>query len=146
MSIQVSNTDPSALCVSAEGTAPLRILVVEDNLDLCQLVCELLGSFGHVAIPVGSGEDALVALDSATDFDVLLSDVSLPGMSGVDLARRVIALAPEMHVIFASGYGVSLTANLDFPAHSLTKPYDIDHLHQLLLSLGSANRDSRRTK
>ena len=112
----------------------LRILVVEDNPDLCQLVCELLDTFGHATTAVGSAEEALHCVASA-EFDVLLTDVRLPGMSGIDLARSMIVKKPDMHVIFASGYGAAVTANVGFPAHSLAKPYDIEQLHALLESL-----------
>ncbi len=113
---------------------PLRILLVEDNADLCQLVCELLDTFGHATTAVGSAEDALERM-AAAQFDVLLTDVRLPGMSGIDLARRMVAQQPDVQVIFASGYGAALTANVGFPAHSLAKPYDIEQLHAMLESL-----------
>jgi CheY-like chemotaxis protein len=112
----------------------LRILVVEDNENLRVLVCELLETFGHVVAPAESGEAALQSIRSAT-FDVLLTDVRLPGMSGIDLARQVLAAKPDTHIIFASGYGTSLTANVDFASHALAKPYEIDALQALLLSL-----------
>lgn len=144
MSIPATAISLNAFPADAAGAPPLRILVVEDNPDLRQLVCELLCNFGHDAMPVGSAEDALAELDAGAGFDVLLSDVSLPGMSGIDLARRVVAIVPGMHVIFASGYGDSLTANVDFPAHSLTKPYDINHLHQLLVSFRQGSVQSSR--
>jgi len=140
MSTPASAISPSASPADASGARSLRILLVEDNLDLRQLVCELLYNLGHTPTPAGSAEEALAQLDAGASFDTLLSDVSLPGMSGVDLARHAVAILPGIHIIFASGYGSALTANVDFPAHSLTKPYDIDHLHQLLVSLGPANK------
>ena len=120
--------------LNAGHPSQMRILVVEDNPDLCELVCELLDSFGHATTAAGSAEQALRRVVEA-DFDVLLTDVRLPGMSGIDLARRLIARIPTLQVIFASGYGASLTANVGFPAHSLAKPYDIEQLHALLESL-----------
>lgn len=122
---------------SSENPAPssaLRVLVVEDNEDLRMLVCELLEAFGHVVSAAESGEAAIECIEGAA-FDVLLTDVRLPGMSGIDLARKVLAAKPDTHVIFASGYGASLTANVGFPSHALGKPYEIDALHALLVSL-----------
>ena len=112
----------------------LRILVVEDNSDLCQLVCELLDTFGHVAHAAATGEEALVAARGQR-FDVLLTDVRLPGISGVDLARKIHADTPATHIIFASGYGAAVSVNIGFPAHSMAKPYDIEQLQTLLMSL-----------
>ncbi len=124
----------------ANHASPLRILVVEDNADLCQLVCELLNSFGHNPLPAGSAEEALAQFDAGIKFDILLTDVSLPGMSGIDLARTIVGRSARVQVIFASGYGNMLTDNVGFTAHSLTKPYDIVHLDQLLTSLAPAAR------
>ena len=109
----------------------LRILVVEDNVDSQYLVCEMLKAFGHEADGVAHPDDAL-ALLARQRYDVLFSDVSLPGMSGVDLATRAIADDPAMRVIFASGYGDTLLRHLSFPYQSLQKPYEIDQLQDAL--------------
>ncbi|RZT10981.1 Response regulator receiver domain-containing protein [Duganella sp. CF402] len=113
------------------NTAPLRLLVVEDNADARYLVCETLRALGHEVQAVASGEDALPQL-AAQPFDVLFTDVSLPGMSGVDLARQALRQHPRMALLFASGYGDELTRRLEFPARSLQKPYDIEHLQTAL--------------
>jgi CheY-like chemotaxis protein len=115
----------------AESTGPLRILVVEDNVDSQYLVCEMLRAFGHEADGVGHPNDALARL-AAGQYDVLFTDVSLPGMSGVDLAREAVTQAPSMRVIFASGYGDTLLRHVEFPYLSLQKPYELDQLQQAL--------------
>jgi len=116
---------------AAPEDASLRILVVEDNLDSQYLVCEMLKAFGHEADGVAHPHDALALLASRR-FDVLFSDVSLPGMSGVDLARQAIGDHPGLKVIFASGYGDTLLRHLDFPYLSLQKPYELDQLQDAL--------------
>lgn len=118
----------------AEAAVPagrLRVLVVEDNLDSQYLVCEMLKAFGHHADGVGDAEAALGMLGAAT-YDVLFSDVSLPGMSGVELARQGLVIQPAMHVIFASGYGDTLLRHLPFPFVSLQKPYEMEQLQGTL--------------
>jgi CheY-like chemotaxis protein len=118
----------------APAAAPaggLRILVVEDNLDSQYLVCEMLKAFGHHADGVGDAEAALGMLNAA-NYDVLFSDVSLPGMSGVELARQGLVIQPSMHVIFASGYGDTLLRHLPFPFVSLQKPYEMEQLQGTL--------------
>ncbi len=117
----------------ATPSAGLRVLVVEDNLDSQYLVCEMLKAFGHHADGVGHGEGALELLASRP-YDVLFSDVSLPGISGVDLARQALAAAPHLCVIFASGYGDALLKHLEFPYQSLQKPYEIEELQAALAS------------
>lgn len=115
----------------------LRVLVVEDNLDSQYLVCEMLKAFGHHADGIAHGEGALDMLGKAR-YDVLFSDVSLPGMSGVELARQALERDPRMHVIFASGYGEALLKHLTFPFQSLQKPYEIDQLQTALARIGSS--------
>lgn len=132
------------LCTLAAGQTPplaqahadrsLRILVVEDNSDARYLVCETLRALGHEVDAVASGEDALPRL-AEQDFDVLFADVSLPGMSGVELARTVLPGQPDLALLFASGYGDDLTRHLEFPARTLQKPYDIEQLQQALAPL-----------
>ncbi|NVM77130.1 CheY-like chemotaxis protein [Duganella sp. SG902] len=122
---------PAAMLPQAEQNAPLRLLVVEDNADARYLVCETLRALGHEVQAVASGEEALPLL-SIQEFDVLFTDVSLPGMSGVDLARHALQRAPQLALLFASGYGDELTRHLEFPAQSLQKPYDIEQLQAVL--------------
>jgi CheY-like chemotaxis protein len=125
----------------AEKTAPpdddlLHLLVVEDNEDSRILVCELLTALGHTVTGVGSAEEALEAL-TKDRFDTLFTDVSLPGMSGVELARKAAAMAPGIAIVFASGYGASISAHLDIPSRSLAKPYDIHQLRAVLAAVAA---------
>jgi CheY-like chemotaxis protein len=115
----------------AVDDAGLRILVVEDNVDSQYLVCEMLKAFGHEADGVAHPDDALRLLASQR-YDVLFSDVSLPGMSGVELVQRAISDDPALSIIFASGYGDTLLRHLEFPYQSLQKPYEIDQLQDAL--------------
>lgn len=123
----------------ADSNAPLRLLVVEDNADARYLVCETLRALGHEVESVASGEEALPLLDQHR-FDVLFTDVSLPGMSGVDLARQALKQAPRLALLFASGYGDELTRHLEFPAQSLQKPYDIEQLQSVLEQIAATVR------
>ena len=118
----------------AQAGGAIRILVVEDNLDSQYLVCEMLKAFGYHADGVAHGEDALARLASAS-YEVLFSDVSLPGISGVELARRALAAQPGLKIIFASGYGDALLRHVEFPFISLQKPYDLDQLQATLAQL-----------
>ena len=123
-----------ALAPAAAAAAPrgaLSILVVEDNLDAQYLVCEMLRALGHEVQGVAHAEDALGKL-RAHRFDLLFTDVSLPGMSGVELAREALRNLPDLRIVFASGYGDSLLRHVDFAYTSLQKPYDLDQLQAVL--------------
>jgi CheY-like chemotaxis protein len=108
-----------------------RVLVVEDNLDTQQMTCEILAILGHKAQGVATAEEA-VKLLAGGQFDVLLTDFSLPGMNGVELARAAKRDRPKLKVILASGYGdiVENTPELHFIL--LPKPYDVTKLQKAL--------------
>jgi CheY-like chemotaxis protein len=127
---------PAASAASCEASArPLHILVVEDNPDAQYLVCETLRALGHAVQAAASGEAALPEL-AARHFDVLFTDVSLPGMSGVELARAARRSHPTLELLFATGYSDELIRHLEFPARSLQKPYEIEQLQQALEEIG----------
>lgn len=115
------------------GEAPAarsrRILVVEDNADALDMLCELLKILGQDVQGASSGEEAIRLLADRS-FHVLLTDVGLPGMSGIDLAIQAKRKQPALKVIFASGYGA--IGELDFEVTSLPKPYDLADLQRVL--------------
>jgi two-component system cell cycle sensor histidine kinase/response regulator CckA len=104
-----------------------RILVVEDRTDVRDVVERALNEFGYDAISVESVDDAISLLsDTQQPLDLLLTDVVMPRMSGVELARRAMALRPKLKVLFMSGYAPdpqhrALFANND--AGFLQKPF-----------------------
>jgi CheY-like chemotaxis protein len=126
---------PSAPAEQRHDADGMRILVVEDNLDSQYLLCEMLRAFGHEIDGVAHAEAALEKL-AAGHYNVLFTDVSLPGISGVDLARRALSADSELKVIFASGYGDALLRQVEFPFVSLQKPYEIEQLQKVLADIG----------
>ena len=115
--------------------APLRrILVVEDNPDLLEMACALLAQLGHVVEGAGTGADALARVGAAP-FDVLLTDLALPDVSGIDVARQALRARPALKVIVASGYGAPEATGLEFPFAVLPKPYSLDQLRDVVAAL-----------
>lgn len=78
-----------------------EILVVDDDTIIRETLCELL-SLDHDCQGAATAEDALAKLE-AQAFDVVLTDVSMPGLSGLDLLNRVVELYPGTPVIIISG-------------------------------------------
>ncbi len=82
-----------------------RILLVEDNADVREVVKGQLEMLGYVVLTVASGPEALGVLAKPEHFDLVLSDVVMAGgMSGFDVVRWVHANVPGLHVLLASGY------------------------------------------
>jgi CheY-like chemotaxis protein len=89
---------------------------------------------GHSVEGAGSAEQGL-ELMAQKRFDVLLTDHSLPGMSGLELARAVAARGDGMKIIFSSGYGAPETASLGFKPLFLPKPFTLAALQKVLEEL-----------
>ena len=105
-----------------------RILLVEDEPELRETTAELLELLGHQATACGDASSALAALDGG-EFDIMLTDISLPDLSGEVLAARALALRPGLRVIFASGQTPRFVLD---GAQLLLKPFSIDQLVEAL--------------
>ena len=117
------------------------ILVVEDEPTIREVVCDVLGS-SHSCHAVRTAEEGLELLAEAA-FDVLVTDVKLPGMDGDEFLRRARELAPSLPVILISGgYGYDeLTYEEEGAFGYLLKPFDIADLEAIVeraLGRGSA--------
>lgn len=109
----------------------LRILFVEDDPTLRMLTGEVMSELGHQVSSVESAEGALEQLDQAS-FDVLLTDVGLAGMSGIELARLTQERHPGLTVVIASGYPVDARQEGLQALRCMLKPYDIHQVRALL--------------
>jgi CheY-like chemotaxis protein len=120
---------PAPELPAAGSSPPLRILLVEDNLDSLRVMARLLGRRGHLVRTSASFGEALREGESDL-FDVVISDIGLPDGSGLDLMRR---LRPRVALggIALSGYGmeedIRRSGQAGFVAH-LTKPVDFARL------------------
>jgi CheY-like chemotaxis protein len=112
----------------------LRVLLVEDDEDIRTSALELMGLLGHDVVAVASAEEASLVLKRQR-FDVLFTDVSLPGMSGVELAREVIRLQLGMKIVIASGHGSAVLTGADARLQGvvvLPKPYALPQIQKVL--------------
>ncbi len=99
-------TDVPAMPTPPEAPAgPGRLLVVEDDAVLLELTRRILAKAGYSIVALGSGEEALAAWESGREQIVgLVTDVVMPGMSGLDLASRLLRDRPDLPVVFVSGF------------------------------------------
>ena len=109
------------------------ILVVEDNDEVGQFSTELLHDLGFKTLWVCDAEAALAKLkDTAGDFDLVFSDVMMPGMNGVDLGRKIRGLWPKLPVLLTSGYSEVIAEEGTHGFDLLRKPYSLDVLSEAL--------------
>ncbi len=80
------------------------IFVVDDDVDVRELVVMMLDELGYRVVAAEDGRAAMDVLDRGESFDLLLADVAMPGLSGVDVARAVRERRGQVPVLFATGY------------------------------------------
>ncbi|RZJ05982.1 MAG: response regulator [Rubrivivax sp.] len=110
----------------------MRAIFVEDNDDLREQIVWMLEEEGLQVQSFARAEDALASYVPA-DVDLVITDVSLVGMSGVDFARAVLRRAPEAWVVFSSGYSMGNDLrNFGPNVRALLKPFDLDDIRRLV--------------
>ncbi|MBV7482431.1 PAS domain-containing sensor histidine kinase [Bordetella sp. BOR01] len=119
------------------------ILLVEDNRLVGEVVSNLLQDLGQNPTWVVDAQAALHVLNEKSGrFDVAILDVILPGMNGVELAKRVRASWPDIRIVLASGYSDAIVGPeaVEFPV--MQKPYSVEMLAKLLRDGSSARRET----
>ena len=111
----------------------IRILLAEDETAMRTYLARALENAGYEVVAVGCGTEALPHL-AERHFDLLLSDIVMPEMDGIELAQRCAELSPDTKVIFITGFAaVTLKATRETPhARVLSKPF---HLKDLVLEV-----------
>jgi CheY-like chemotaxis protein len=111
-----------------------RVLLVEDEFLLCDMISEVLADHGFEVHAVANAKDALRHLTCGSPCDILLTDINLPGgIDGTALARLARELRPKLPVVYASG-SYSKLEDLDAVPGALfvAKPYNPDKLCDML--------------
>jgi len=122
--------------LSQSPSAPLSILLVDDDPTVRDMVAGLLRGWGHRVIAATNANEALVVLDGPEKLDLLLSDVVMPpGMDGTELARHAARMRPGLPVLLASGFAahaVGTPAGFGPDVAMIAKPFSIDDLRRQL--------------
>jgi two-component system, cell cycle response regulator CpdR len=118
---------------SGELFAMIRILLAEDDDVMRQYLTRALEKSGYGVTAVDRGTEALPLLEQ-DHFDLLLTDIVMPEMDGIELAQRCAEIAPDTRVMFITGFAaVTLKAGDAMPqARVLSKPF---HLRDLVLEI-----------
>jgi two-component system OmpR family response regulator len=122
----------------------LRVLLVEDDDDNRELMVEVLQAAGHEVLSASSGPEGLRTLSEQT-IDVLVTDVGMPGMGGLEVAKAAKAIAPTVPVVVVTGWAeredIAQAKGRDVDA-VLIKPVDPD---ALAAAVANAARGHERT-
>jgi CheY-like chemotaxis protein len=108
------------------------ILLVEDDPSSRYLMAAMLSDMGHAVTSAASGDEALQFLYSGESCDVVFTDIVLPGMSGIELARRTRDARPGVATVLVTGRPEGWKAALDAGALALAKPVSRERLADVL--------------
>ncbi len=110
----------------------VTLLYVEDNEDLRTTISMLLEGPEREVMSCATAEEALEVL-AEREFDIVITDVSLPGMSGTDLARKLLAVKPERWVVLLSGYEFGDSVRMFGPhVRAMLKPFEPEEMDALI--------------
>ena len=136
MAIELTDTPPPSAVEDPAVVRPLRVLVVDDNVDTVLSFSILLRASGH---DVFTANDGLLAVQVANEQhpDVVLLDIGLPGLNGYEVAKRIRKQkgGNEIVLIALTGYGQDTDRELSAQAgfnHHLVKPARLDQVKEIL--------------
>jgi PAS domain S-box-containing protein len=144
---------PRAVCLRESATPPRplpppprhgqeRVLIVDDEAAVRRVAARCLSGLGYRIVEAANGRDALALVNgSAETIDVLVTDVVMPGLSGPELAQALRERAPDLRVLFVSGYAPdALGAGQEFLGKPFTGEELATRVRELLGDTGTARR------
>jgi PAS domain S-box-containing protein len=109
-----------------------RVLVVEDNEEVGRFAEQVLAELGFRAERARNADEALDAIEARDGFDIVFTDVVMPGRSGIELARLIAERWPGLPVVLTSGYSNVLASEARHGFPLLQKPYSVEALQRAL--------------
>jgi len=109
-----------------------KILVVDDDLDMCQIISDILKEEGYSVNSSNTGEDALMKIEK-NHYDLIILDYKLDGISGLVVLEKALQMRPSLQVMMISAFGSDSTktkARELGAADFIDKPFDIKILTQ----------------
>ena len=113
------------------GAGSGTVLVVDDDRGVLRLTSRMLRMAGYKVLEAGSGPEALSVLEKEPGVDLVLTDIVMPEMHGLELVDRALATAPKLRILLMTGHALELTAQLgvrESPLPLLLKPFSTDQL------------------
>jgi len=140
ISLPVASLSPGAEMVPDAAPARatrLRILLIDDDPRVRETLADLLDAQGHAVVQASDGEKGIGRLRAGESFDLVLTDLGMPGMTGWDVARTIQHSWPRLPVGLITGWGEEGTtgeegSHVDFV---ITKPFDPERLREALAAV-----------
>lgn len=133
-------TPAEAAAQAGVGAAPhrkerLTVLAVDDDILVSMGTVGILEDLGHEVIEAHSGAKALEVIAVRSDIDLLITDQAMPRMTGIELARKVREIRPDLPIVLATGYSDMPDATADLISTKLDKPFSDSALIGVLSDL-----------
>jgi CheY-like chemotaxis protein len=123
------------------GPETHTVLVVDDNPHFRMIVEFNLKGLGYAVSDTGCAEEAIEIATQNKDIQLLITDVEMPGITGVELARKIVAVQPHVKVLYISGFPLKAEAAMDVaagPVHFLQKPFPPAQLDESIKAILAA--------
>ena len=119
-----------------------HILIAEDDVSMCGFLTMALEKAGHSVKATHNGLDALAAIEApGAHYDLLLADIVMPGMDGIELSQKAVKINAALKVMFITGFAAVAMGNKDIDhnrAKILSKPFHLNDLVQQIETLLAA--------
>jgi len=122
-----------------EAKTKLKILVVDDDENIREVLSDLLLLEGHEILLAEDGEQALLIFEEILP-DVVITDLGMPGISGWEVARRIKSIDPSKKVIVISGWGATLQKDQleeNYVDQVLAKPFHLEQVKKIIVEVMS---------
>ncbi len=131
-----STVRPEKPVATAELLAGMRLLLVDDDSDVREIAREMLEEMGATVSDAENAASAMLRLRTGDVIDLVLADLTMPQTSGIELAREIEAILPDLPVVLMTGYGASAMGDQGPNIRAtLQKPFRADTLGKLLAGL-----------
>ncbi len=121
-----------------------KILLTEDDNAMANFLTIALEKAGHIVTYATNGNDALNALNENSDFDLLLTDIVMPGIDGIELSKKAQKKHPNIKIMFITGFAAMVTKQQDNTATKnaklLSKPFHLNELVEQIEQLLSHSK------
>src|SRR5437667_10559619 len=118
----------------ADASPPAKILVIDDEPAVLEVFREFLGMQGYRVSSAPSGEEAVRLIPDLKP-DIILTDINLPGLSGLEVMRFAKSVDPEIGVVVVTGHASAsnaIEALRQGAFNYITKPFDLDEIHEVV--------------
>ena len=115
-----------------------RILVIDDNRGIRDVLCLLLKERGYDVKAAGGGEEAIALLAVTGGFDLVMTDIRMPSVDGNEVARHIRgSFGPDVTIVAMTGFSDEVESDLF--DYSIEKPFKLEVVDEIMMSLGRKN-------